>query len=71
MDITAQDLFPLVLKLSRPERVRLARMAFSSAAQDEQADAAAYMAQPVKPDEFGQAGDEPLAWDAEGWEDIK
>jgi hypothetical protein len=71
MDITAQDLFPLVLKLSRQERVRLARMAFSSAAQDARTDADAYLAQPIKPDEFGQASDDPLAWDAEGWEDIK
>ncbi len=71
MDITAQDLFPLVLKLSRQERVRLARMAFSSAARDANADADAYLAQPVKPDEFGQADGDPLAWDAEGWEEFK
>ncbi len=71
MDITAQDLLPLVLKLSREERVRLARMAFSAAATDARADVASYAAQPVKPDEFGQAGEDPLAWDAEGWEDVK
>lgn len=71
MDITAQDLFPLVLKLSRQERIRLARMAFSSAAQDVPTDADAYKAQPVNPNEFGQAGDDPLAWDAEGWEEFK
>jgi hypothetical protein len=71
MDITAQDLFPLVLKLSRQERVRLAKMAFSSAAQDARTDAAVYQAQPVQTDEFSQTGADPLTWDADGWEDIK
>jgi len=70
MEITAQDLLPLVLKLPRDERVRLARLALASAAGNGQADAAAYAKAPVQPDELGHDAEEMLAWDAEGWEDV-
>jgi len=33
-------------------------------------DAAAYAALPVKADEFSGCDDDPLAWDADGWQDI-
>ncbi|MGK4008635.1 hypothetical protein WMF31_38865 [Sorangium sp. So ce1036] len=70
MEITANDLLPLVLKLPRDERVRLARLALAAAAQDGPADAAAYAKMPVQQDELGHDADEMLAWDAEGWEDV-
>ena len=63
--LTADDLLPLIAKLSAEERHRLLRLAFRQG----NTDAAAYTAQPVKADEFG--GDEdPLAWDADGWEGV-
>jgi len=70
MGITAQDLLPLVLKLPRDERVRLARLALAAAAGNGQADAAAYAKTPVQPDELGNDAEDMLAWDAEGWEDM-
>jgi len=70
MNITAQDLLPLVLKLSRNERVRLARLALSTASVDDPADATAYASEPIKADELGQDAEDMLAWDAEGWEDV-
>ncbi len=70
MDITAQDLWPLVLKLSREERVRLARLALAAPAPGGPSERAAYEAAPVLPDEFGGEENDPLAWEAEGWEDV-
>jgi hypothetical protein len=64
--LTAQDLWPLVLRLSHDERVRLARLALKAAATD---DAAAYHAAPPEAGEFDSA-DEPLAWEGEGWEEF-
>jgi hypothetical protein len=65
--LTARDFWPLVLKLSREERIRLAKLALKAAATD---DAAAYRAAPADPDEFGSE-DEPLAWEGEGSKDAK
>lgn len=62
---TAQDLWPLVQKLPREERLRLAKLALRSATVGD--DATAYGATPVGVDEFS-ADEDPLAWDAEGWE---
>jgi hypothetical protein len=61
--LTADDLLPLIAKLSNEERHRLLRLAFRQGSTD----ADAYAAQPVTPDEFG-SDDDPLAWEAEGWE---
>ncbi len=66
--LTASDFWPLILKLPHDERVRLAKLALRAAA-EEGADAAAYAAGPPSPDEFS-ADEEPLAWDAEGWEEF-
>jgi hypothetical protein len=63
---TARDLWPLVEKLPHDEQVRLARLALRAAALGRSA-AAAYRVQPPTNDEFG-TDDDPLGWDAEGWE---
>ena len=63
--LTASDFWPLILKLPRDERVRLAKLALRAAARDDSS-AAAYAATPPASDEFS-SDDEPLAWEAEGW----
>ena len=65
LTLTADDLLPLVAKLSHAEQVRLAQLVLR-AARDGSSDAAAYQSKPVRPDEFSQ--DEDGAWDGEGWE---
>ena len=65
--ISADDLWPLVQKLSHAEQLRLAKLAFRAATGD--SDAAAYRASPPTSDEFGAEND-ALSWDAEGWEGI-
>ena len=62
--LTADDVLPLVAKLSGDERRRLLRMIMSPAS-----DAAVYKASTPVADEFG-ADDDSLAWDAAGWEDV-
>jgi hypothetical protein len=59
--LTADDILPLVDSLTVQERVRLQRLIASG-------DASVYRSVPPSRDEFS-ADDEPLAWDAEGWED--
>jgi hypothetical protein len=68
MSITARDLWPLVLKLPHDEQLRLARIALRQAAKGAIADAPAYASLPVSAEEFGEDDDDPLAWDADGWE---
>lgn len=63
MEVTADDLLPLVAKLSPEERSRLLRLALAAG------DAAAYEAVPSGPEEFTDV-DDPLAWDAEGWDGL-
>jgi hypothetical protein len=63
--LTADDILPLVDSLPPQERVRLQRLI----ARPEGGDASVYRSLPPSHDEFS-AGDEPLAWDSEGWEDI-
>lgn len=60
--LTAEDLLPLVARLDPRERPRLVRLIEVAAERD----AAAYLAMPVREDEFG-TDEEPLAWEAEGW----
>lgn len=62
--LTADDLLPLVVSLPAPERVRLLRLIASHGS-----DASKYKSMPPARDEFS-ADDEPLAWDAEGWENF-
>lgn len=68
-ELTANDLWPLVEKLSDDERVALARRALASALHP-RSDADAYRAKPPQASEFGDDGDgDPMAWEAEGWDD--
>jgi hypothetical protein len=64
--LTADDLLPLVAKLSHDEQVRLVKLVLQ-AARDDDRDAAIYRQVPVRPDEFSQ-DDDGAAWDGEGWE---
>jgi len=66
--LTASDFWPLILKLPHDERVLLAKLALRAAAQDDSS-SPAYAAAPPAPDEFA-SDDEPLAWEAEGWEEF-
>lgn len=68
-DVTADDLWPLVSKLSPQEQVRLAKLALRAAALGTAKDATAYGAAPVRPDEFS-SDEDPLAWEGEGWEGL-
>ncbi len=63
--LTADDLLPLVAALTQAERVRLIRLIARPRGTDE----AVYRSLPPRPDEFS-ADEEPLAWEAEGWEDV-
>ena len=64
--LSADELFPLVDRLSPRERLRLLRLISLRAADD---DRDAYLALPTRHDEFASDTD-PLAWDADGWEGI-
>jgi len=66
---TAEDLWPLVQKLSHDEQVRLAKLALRAASRGPEADAEAYDTAPPAPDEFS-SDDDALAWEAEGWEKV-
>ena len=63
--MTADDILPLVACLTPQERVRLLRLI----ALPQGADAPVYQSVPPLHDEFS-ADEEPLAWDAEGWEGL-
>ena len=63
--LTADDLLPLIARLNPQERVRLFRLVTSSGD-----DANAYRAVPPGRDEFS-TNEEPLAWDAAGWEEFR
>ena len=64
--LTANDLLPLVARLTPGERERLAHLIGATSERD----AAIYATAPIRQDEFA-TGDESLGWDAEGWEDVK
>lgn len=63
--MTADDVLPLVANLPPLERMRLLRWMTSQANPNEAA--AVYRAVPPGTDEFA-SDEEPLAWEAEGWE---
>jgi len=63
--LRADDILPLVESLTPQERVRLLRLI----AKPQGGDARAYQSVPPSHDEFSP-DDEPLAWDAEGWENV-
>ena len=64
--MTADDILPLVANLTPQERARLLKLISSRPSSDA---AAAYGAVPPGEDEFS-TDEEPLAWEAEGWEKI-
>ena len=63
--LTADDILPLVASLTPQERVRLLRLITAPPV----ADAPVYRSVPPARDEFS-TDEEPLAWEAEGWEDV-
>lgn len=64
--MTAEDVLPLVASLTPQERIRLIRLI---SVRPEFDTAAVYEVAPPGLDEFS-TDEEPLAWDAEGWEDF-
>ncbi len=64
--MTADDILLLVADLTVQERARLIRLITRQPDTDA---AAVYSAVPPEQDEFS-TDEEPLSWDAEGWEDI-
>jgi len=67
--LSARDLWPLLLKLPHDEQLRLAKLALRAASQKGLHDARAYGARPPTEEEFGVEED-PLAWEAEGWDEF-
>ena len=65
--LSADDIFPLVDCLTAQERLRLLRWIGTRPAAD---DRDIYLAVPPGDEEFSMDED-PLAWDAEGWEDVR
>jgi hypothetical protein len=63
--LTADELLPLVKHLTIPERARLITLIGASSEDD----TAAYRMMPPRPDEFS-SDTGPLAWDADGWENL-
>lgn len=63
-ELKAEDVAPLVAKLSGPERARLLRLIATLGD-----DGRVYAASPPSNDEFG-TDEDPLGWDAAGWEDV-
>jgi hypothetical protein len=63
--LTADDILPLVASLTPQERARLLRLI----ARSQGSDALVYRSVPPLRDEFS-ADEEPLAWEAEGWEEV-
>jgi len=64
--LSAEELFPLVERLSPKERLRLLQLISLRPVAD---DRDAYRAVPPRHDEFSSDTD-PLAWDADGWEEV-
>ena len=63
--LSAEDILPLVSCLTPQERVRLLRLITAPAGTD----AVVYRVLPPAREEFS-TDEDPLAWDAEGWEDV-
>lgn len=63
---TVHDILPLVAELSPRERIHLLRLMIARRDFDE---AALYTAIPPGRDEFS-SDEQPLAWEADGWEEF-
>ena len=64
--MNAEDILPLVAGLTPRERARLLRLIAASSGANA---AKAYAAVPPGRDEF-TSDEEPLEWEANGWEDV-
>jgi hypothetical protein len=64
--MTADDILALIATLGREERLRLFRLITQKHPAE---DAAAYSAAPTRDEEFA-SDEDPLAWEAEGWEEF-
>ena len=64
--LTADDILPLVACLTPQERLRLFRLISVRPGADE---GDSYCALPPTREEFSN-DEEPLSWNAEGWEDV-
>jgi hypothetical protein len=60
-ELTADDLIPIIAKLSMTERRQLMRLAFGSQTNDDEL----YSSQPVRENEF-TSDEDSLSWDADG-----
>jgi hypothetical protein len=63
--LTADDILPLVACLTPQERLRLLRLIGTGQVNERDL----YKALPAARDEFSSE-EEPLLWDAEGWENV-
>lgn len=63
--LTADEILPLVKHLTLSERARLIQLIGASC----ESDARAYRAAPATLNEFS-SDEDPLAWDADGWENV-
>ncbi|MHB8798062.1 MAG: hypothetical protein ACYDBY_06310 [Thermoanaerobaculia bacterium] len=71
MPVTVEDLLPLVGKLTRAERIRLAQLALQAEDSEErEGPAEVYRIAPVQGHEVAYSED-PLSWESEGWEGIE
>lgn len=66
--LTADDVLPLIACLEPQERIRLLRLITLRPADDDSADT--YRIVPPARDEF-TSDEDPLAWDAGGWENVR
>jgi hypothetical protein len=64
--LTADDMIPLVASLSDSERIKLLRWIVSP----HLGDASAFKLAPPTRDEFS-GDDEPMAWEADGWDEFR
>ena len=64
--LSADDMMPLVASMTEAERAKLLK--WIAAVPDR--DGFTYLASPATPDEFS-AEDEPLSWEADGWDEFR
>lgn len=67
LTLTAADLLPLLRKLPPAEQKNLALLAWEASVCS-RTDGEAYAAAPPTEEEFGIIGQDPMAWEGEGWE---
>lgn len=65
--MTLDEILPLVARLAPGDRLRLLRLI--SGASGAEPDGA-YAEAPPSAEEFSVDGEDPLAWEGEGWEDV-